>query len=75
MIPYTVKSLPNHDVVQTEARLARGCEQRTLRGAAGFSRQRCVLVMSVDEVGAIRESSAIKIGAQRGESLDCWGKG
>jgi hypothetical protein len=60
-------------VVQTEARLARGHERRTLRGTAGFSRRR-VLVTLVDDVGAIWdwEASAVKIGARRGESLGGW---
>jgi len=36
MILYTVKPLPRSDVVQTEARLARGRERRGLLGAEGF---------------------------------------
>ena len=68
MMLYTVKILPNIDVVQTEARLARGRERRVLCGAAVFSRQR-VLVMSADKSWAICKSSAVKIGAQRGAHL------
>jgi hypothetical protein len=68
-ILYTAKSLPNYDVVQTEARLSRGHRRRsTLRGATGFSKRRRMLVKLADEVRTIRESSAVKIGARRGES-------
>ena len=37
---YAVKSFPNSDAVQTEARLARGCEQHVLHGAGSFQGDR-----------------------------------
>jgi len=63
MMLYTVKILPNIDVVQTEARLPRGRERHVLCEAAVFSRLR-VLVTSADKSWAICKSSAVKIGAQ-----------
>ena len=57
------KPLPNSDVVQTEARLARGSERCVLRGAMGCSRRR-VLVTWTDEIWAICESSSVRIWAR-----------
>ncbi len=56
---YKVKPFPDKDVVQTEGRLVRGCVRRVLRGAAVF----CGLT-SADVMRAIRESSAVRIGAR-----------
>jgi len=65
---YTVKSILNGNTVQTGAQFARGREGHVLRGAADFSRRR-VFVMSAEDVCAICEFSAVRIGARRNREL------
>jgi len=69
---YAVKSFPNSDAVQTEARLARAVSNMCYMERGLF--KAAVLVMLANEVWTIHKSSAIRIGRDEQGNLAGNGK-